>query len=116
MTNETTDEWCPEIRIADARELRKIEEDKVEYRRKAQADSIFGDQPQRERRFFKDDGTPVQMNTAKWPFSIEEDGQAVYVDIALPKFLDSAQVGSRPRAPSPPTPSCPLLESNAFHP
>ena len=88
----------------------------MEYRRKAQADSIFGDQPQRERRFFKDDGTPVQMNTAKWPFSIEEDGQAVYVDIALPKFLDSAQVGSRPRAPSPPTPSCPLLESNAFHP
>ena len=99
VTNETTDEWCPEVRISDARELRKIEEDKVEYRRKAQVDSIFGDQPQRERRFFKDDGTPVQMNTAKWPFSIEEDGAAVYVDVALPKFLDSAQVSPLQPAP-----------------
>ena len=40
----------------------------------------------------KDDGTPVQMNTHKWPFSIEDDGINVVVDVALPKFLDSAQV------------------------
>ena len=33
------------------------------------------------------------MNTAKWPFSIEEDSLNVYVDVALPKFLDSAMVG-----------------------
>ena len=26
----------------------------------------------------------VQMNTAKWPFAIEEDGANVFVDIALP--------------------------------
>ncbi len=97
IDNDTTDEWCPEVRVRDARELRKIEEDKNEYRRKAQREgSLFGDQPERQRRFFRDDGTPNQMNTAKWPFSIEEDGQAVYVDIALPKFLDSAQV----RAPA----------------
>jgi hypothetical protein len=35
------------------------------------------------------------MNTAKWPFSIDEDGAVVYVDVALPKFLDSAQVHKR---------------------
>merc|ERR1719199_1529506 len=93
VDNETADEWCPEIRISDARELRKIEEDKNEYRRNAQADrGLFGDQPERQRRFFRADGTPNQMNTAKWPFSVEEDGAAVYIDIALPKFLDSAQV------------------------
>merc|ERR1711988_1470670 len=70
-----------------------IQEEKEEYRRHAQNNgSLFPDQPARERRFFKEDGTPVQMNTAKWPFSIDEDGAAVYVDIALPKFLDSAQV------------------------
>ena len=51
----------------------------------------FNDQPY-ERRFFKDDGTPVQMNTAKWPFSIEEDELHVIVDVALPRFLDSAAV------------------------
>jgi len=94
VDEKSTDEWCPEIRVQDARELRKVEEDKNEYRRKTQnsGGGLFGDQPERERRFFREDGTPTQMNTAKWPFSIEEDGQAVYVDIALPKFLDSAQV------------------------
>jgi len=92
IDNESVDEWCPETRIRDARELRKIQEEKEDYRRKVQVDTLFSDQPARERRFFKEDGTPVQMNTAKWPFSIEEDGAAVYVDIALPKFLDSAQV------------------------
>jgi protein TilB len=93
VDNQTVDEWCPEVRIRDARELRKIEEDKNAYRRKAQRECyLFPDQPARERRFFKEDGTPNQMNTAKWPFSIEEDGQAVYVDVALPKFMDSAMV------------------------
>jgi len=92
VTTETTDEWCPEVRVSDARELREIEEEKTAYRKKAQTDSLFGDQKPRERRFFKDDGTPIQMNTAKWPFSIDEDGLNVYVDVALPKFLDSAQV------------------------
>lgn len=95
VDNQTVDEWCPEVRIRDARELRKIEEDKNAYRRKAQRECyLFPDQPARERRFFKEDGTPNQMNTAKWPFSIEEDGQAVYVDVALPKFMDSAMVRS----------------------
>jgi len=32
------------------------------------------------------------MNTAKWPFSIEDDGASVVLDIALPRFLDSAQI------------------------
>ena len=32
------------------------------------------------------------MNTAKWPFSIEDDGENVIVDLALPKFLASEQV------------------------
>ena len=31
------------------------------------------------------------MNTAKWPFSIDDDGTDVILDVALPKFLDSAQ-------------------------
>lgn len=93
VTNDTTDEWCPEVRVDDARELREIEEKKQAYRRKAQCDTgLFGDQPVRERRYFREDGTPIQMNTAKWPFSIDEDGLNVYVDIALPKFLDSAAV------------------------
>ena len=35
---------------------------------------------------------PVQMNTAKWPFSVEEDELNVVVDVALPLFLDSAAV------------------------
>lgn len=97
-TTETTDEWCPEVRVADARELREIEIEKTESRKAAQRDSLFGAQPKRERRFFKDDGTPIQMNTAKWPFSIEEDALNVYVDIALPKFLESNMVRS-PRSP-----------------
>ena len=32
------------------------------------------------------------MNTAKWPFSVEEDELNVVVDVALPRFLDSAAV------------------------
>ena len=35
------------------------------------------------------------MNTAKRLFAIEEDALNVYVDIALPKFLDSAMQSSR---------------------
>jgi protein TilB len=122
VTNETTDEWCPEVRVEDARELREVEEEKQAYRKKAQVDSLFGDQPARERRLFKEDGTPVQMNTAKWPFSIDEDGENVYVDVALPKFLDSAAVGIRPHAPSPPLSAhelpraCPLLLPPATQP
>ncbi len=71
--------------------MREKEEAKNEYRKKAQVDTLFGDQPRRERRLFKEDGTPNQMNTAKWPFSIEEDELCVRLDVALPKFLDSAQ-------------------------
>ena len=47
---------------------------------------------QRERRLLKEDGTPNQMNTAKWPFALDDDGENVTVDLALPKFLDSAAV------------------------
>ena len=110
-TTETTDEWCEDVRVADARELREIEMEKEENRKKAQngaersgartpralcsclccscrclcccsrchcccprrlhhtplpGGSLFGSQPARERRYFKDDGTPIQMNTAKW--------------------------------------------------
>tara|TARA_B110001452_G_scaffold225640_1_gene199670 strand:- start:568 stop:1974 length:1407 start_codon:yes stop_codon:yes gene_type:complete len=93
-----TDEWCPETRVSDAREIREANEEKEEKRREAQRkDYLFGDQPQRERRLFKDDGTPTQMNTAKWPFSIEEDSLNVIVDVALPRFLDSAAVRRRTR-------------------
>ena len=34
----------------------------------------------------------MQMNTAKWPFSIDEDALHVIIDVALPRFLDSAAV------------------------
>ena len=99
VDNETTSEYCPEIRVEDARELREIEEDKAEYRKKAQreGDLFFRDQQRERTRFYKDDGTPIQMNTAKWPFSIEEDGLNVYVDVALPRFLDSNAVRVRKR-------------------
>jgi len=93
IEDDDTDEWCPEVRIKDSRELREIEEKKEETRRKAQKeDPLFPDQTPRQRRFFKDDGTPTQMNTAKWPFAVDEDGEKVTVDVALPKFLDSAQI------------------------
>ena len=89
--------------MEDARELREIEEEKTDYRKKTQAGSgdLFSDQPARQRRLYKDDGTPIQMNTAKWPFSIEDDGTNVRVDVALPKFLDSAQARARPEPSSP---------------
>ena len=41
---------CPQVRVADQRELREQQEAKDEYRRKAQVDSIFGDQPKAPRR------------------------------------------------------------------
>ena len=72
------------------------EEAKAKSRRQDQ--ELMGSLPERERRLFKEDGTPTQMNTAKWPFSIEEDALNVYVDIALPKFLESNMVRS-PRSP-----------------
>ena len=100
-----TDEWCPEVRVNDARELRELEEEKNAYRKKAQTDTLLFPDQQRERRFFRDDGTPIQMNTAKWPFSVDEDALNVYVDVALPKFLDSAAVrpaaAQRARRPPP---------------
>jgi len=92
LEDDTVDEWCPETRIADGRELRLIEEEKEETRRKGASRDLFGDQQPRERRLFRDDGTPNQMNTAKWPFSLDDDGEAVTLDLALPKFLDSAQL------------------------
>jgi len=92
IEDDTVDEWCPETRIADQRELREIEENKERQRRDAQKDTLFGDQTPRERRLLREDGTPNQMNTAKWPFSIEDDGENILVDLALPKFLDSAQI------------------------
>ena len=97
------DEFCPEVRIRDARELRQVEEEKERSRAEAQRqDFLFGDQPERERRYFKDDGTPTQMNTGKWPFSIEDDGVNVMVDVALPRFLDSAQARAARRPPDRP--------------
>ena len=53
------------------------------------------------------------MNTAKWPFAIDEDGLNVYVDVALPKFLDSAQV--RLRACSGGAPGMCMLEASMRH-
>jgi len=90
-----TDEWCPEVRVRDAREVRETQEKQEEERQKSRRGGpgdLFGDQPERERRLLKDDGTPVQMNTAKWPFAIEDDGTEITLDVALPKFLDSAQI------------------------
>ena len=88
------------MRIRDARELRQVEEEKERSRAEAQRqDFLFGDQPERERRYFKDDGTPTQMHTGKWPFSIEDDGVNVMVDVALPRFLDSAQARRAPARP-----------------
>lgn len=115
MEDDEKEDWCIETRVEDARQLRETEEAKNEYRKKAQTESLFGDQAPRARRMFKDDGSIVQMNTAKWPFSIEEDGLEVRVDIALPKFLDSAQVGTAradatsappPPAAAPPSSGC----------
>lgn len=91
-----TDEYCPDVRVADARESREQREQQEETRHKGRrggpGDHMFLDQGLGERRLLKEDGTPVQMNTAKWPFSIEDDGATITVDVALPKFLDSAQV------------------------
>ena len=42
------------------------------------------------------------MNTGKWPFSIEDDGVNVMVDVALPRFLDSAQARAARRPPDRP--------------
>ena len=110
VDNETTDEWCPEVRVSDARELREIDLEKEAVREKSRrggpGDLLFSDQPKRERRFFRDDGTPIQMNTAKWPFSIDEDGLNVYVDVALPRFLDSNVVSTRARARAPRAVAC----------
>lgn len=93
IADDTTDEWCPEVRVADARELREAEEAKEAYQKASRnKGDLFHDQTPRERRLFKADGTPVQMNTAKWPFSMDDDGTSIVVDVALPKFLDSAQV------------------------
>jgi len=91
-----TDEYCPEVRVADAREAREQREQQEEARQKGRrggpGDNMFQDQIMGERRLLKEDGTPVQMNTAKWPFAIEDDGATIIVDVALPKFLDSAQI------------------------
>ena len=84
--------WPMTVKLDVANRIREIEEEKAAYRKKAQTDTLFADQQPRARRFFKDDGTPIQMNTAKWPFSIEEDDLNVYVDVALPRFLDSNAV------------------------
>ena len=98
-----TDEYCPEVRVADAREAREQREQQEEARQKGRrggpGDNMFQDQIMGERRLLKEDGTPVQMNTAKWPFAIEDDGATIIVDVALPKFLDSAQA-SVPRRPA----------------
>jgi len=92
LEDDTVDEWCPETRVDDQRELREIEQQKEKQRAEAQKRDLFHDPTPRERRLFKDDGTPNQMNTAKWPFSIDDDGESIIVDLALPKFLDSAQI------------------------
>lgn len=94
LEDEDQDEWCPETRVKDAREVREANEKQEAARNKSQRGSCFefGQQPVRERRFFRDDGTPLLMNTAKWPFSVDDDGTSIKVDVALPKFLDSAQI------------------------
>ena len=80
--------------MEDAREMREAKERQEEAKAKSrrQDQELMGSLPERERRLFKEDGTPTQMNTAKWPFSIEEDELHVIVDVALPRFLDSAAV------------------------
>ena len=127
---EGVDDWCVEVRVEDAREMREAKEKQEEARAKSkrQDQELLGSLPERERRLFKEDGTPtqararrmhgtrtayarfqsggvcmacahaprvhasMQMNTAKWPFSIDEDALHVIIDVALPRFLDSAAV------------------------
>ena len=100
MDPNEVDEYCPEVRVADSRESREVKEKQEEARHKSRrggpGDDLFRDQMGGERRMFKEDGTPVQMNTAKWPFEMEDDGTNITVDVALPKFLDSAQVWPPP--------------------
>lgn len=90
---EVTDEWTPATRVRDARAARSKQEE-VEAKRKGSrpGQSICGEPARRERRYLRDDGTLIQMNSAKWPFSVEDNGTDVTVDVALPKFLDSAQI------------------------
>ncbi|KAG8457132.1 hypothetical protein KFE25_012707 [Diacronema lutheri] len=92
--NENAREWCPETRTLDALESRERKLEVEEQRRASQRkdDYLLGIAPDRPRRFFKEDGTPVQMNTGKWPFRMDEGRDEVTVDISFPKFLDTAQI------------------------
>lgn len=87
-------EWCPETRTLDALEARERKLEVEEQRRASQRkdDYLLGIEPERPRRLFRDDGTPIQMNTGKWPFRIDETREEVLVDISFPKFLDTAQI------------------------
>lgn len=87
-------EWCPETRALDALEARERKLEVEESRRASQRkdDYLLGIGPERPRRLFRDDGSPLQMNSGKWPFTITEDGAEVRVDVAFPKFLDTAQI------------------------
>lgn len=58
---------CPETRIDDQRELREIEERKEKQRAESQKRDLFADQTPRERRLFKEDGTPNQVETKSKP-------------------------------------------------
>ena len=58
---EGVDEWCAEVRVSDAREMREAKETQEEARAKSRRQGdLFGDQPERERRLYKEDGTPTQ--------------------------------------------------------
>lgn len=87
-------EWCPETRTLDALEMRESKLEQEEKRRESQRqdDYLLGIRPDRPRRLLRDDGTPIQMNMGKWPFTITETAEEVHVDIAFPKFLDTAQI------------------------
>ena len=113
VTSEATGSGA-RIRIADSARAAEIEEDKVEYRPGAGRLHLWRPAAARAP-LLQGRWHPVQMNTAKWPFSIEEDGQAVYVNrpAKVPQLGAWAAGRARPRRPrlhalsSNPTPSTP---------
>ena len=64
---EGVDEWCVEVRVEDAREMRENKEKQEEAKAKSkrQDQELMGSLPERERRLFKDDGTPTQARARR---------------------------------------------------
>lgn len=87
-------DWSPETRCADYFENAKLQEEQEAARQKSRKELWEFDEPTRERRFFTDDGRPMQMNTGRWPFHLNEDDKKgnMLLDITLPRHLDSAQI------------------------